>query len=79
MVDRRQVIGGAFRGLLSGGAWVRILSWRRASPGRAVSVQIDDSGWLVSLKQGEDEVAGACSDTFEGATMLIVTQLRKAL
>lgn len=62
-----------------GGSWVRLATWRKASPERALALRYDASGWTLILSDGGATIFEGSGETFEGITHMAVTALGKNL
>jgi hypothetical protein len=54
MVNKQQVVGSIFRGLVSGGSWVRIVYWAKKDIGRKIKIELeyspnDIADWTLTL------------------------------
>jgi hypothetical protein len=73
MVDRQQVIGGIFRGLVSGGSWVRLVYWAKKQTGRKIQVFLEytpeGADWTLNLVESD----GSMRFNGNGSTLEAVT------
>lgn len=82
-MDKREAIGGIFRGLLTGGSWMRLAMWARKSSDREINVTLryvdSQATWALILKDGTEEAFNAEGPSLEQVTVLAVAALGKAL
>lgn len=82
-MDREQVTGGIFRGLLTGGSWVRLLMWAKNTDAREVVLTVKylerQANWTLVLLDNEREVFRGSGGSFEEITVLAVAALGKSL
>ena len=82
MADRQQVIGGIFRGLISGGSWIRLVYWCKKEEGRKIRVGLeytpDGADWTLALvnPDGSSRFEGH-GTTLEGVTIEAMGALGK--
>lgn len=82
MVGKTEAIGGIFRGLVTGGSWIRLTMWAKSVSGRRVSVQLEYSdglaNWTLTLfaPDGSTVFTGS-SSSLEGVTIQAVAALGK--
>lgn len=82
-MDKREVVGGIFRGLLTGGSWMRLAMWARKSDSREINIHLKyidtQATWELVLKDGSDETFRATGSSLEEVTIMAVAALGKAL
>lgn len=82
-MDKRDFIGGAFRGLLTGGSWMRLAMWARKSDSREINVHLQyidsQATWELSLVEGKSDVYRGSGVSLEEVTIKAVAALGKSL
>lgn len=81
-LDKREVVGSIFRGLVTGGSWIRLAYWAKSVNGRRITpslVYVDGmANWTLSLT-GPDgaTVFEGSGETLEAVTIEAVAKLGK--
>jgi len=82
-VDKREFIGGLFRGALTGGSWVRLVTWTKHQDTRSLNVFLcypgGQAAWMLSLKDGSTTVFEGTNETLEAVTIQAVAALGKSV
>lgn len=75
-------MGGLFRGMVTGGSWIRLAMWTKGAPGRKLLVKLEyvagQANWELRLEQGTETIFQGVSSTLEGVTVQAVASLGKA-